>query len=86
MWAFGPLAVANFIDTRQMAAEVVAESPGEVVDTFFFDQAIGGVVGELVSGIVFVDQCGEANGLVVVVANALAFGVLAARRQAPRRS
>jgi hypothetical protein len=65
-----------------MPAEVVAEASGQVVDAFFFDQAVGRVVGELVRRIVFVDQRGQANRRVVFVANALALGVLAAARQA----
>jgi hypothetical protein len=40
------------------------------------------VVGKLVGGVVFVDQCGEMNGFVILVTNTLAFGVLEARRQA----
>jgi hypothetical protein len=66
-----------------MPAEVVAEAPGQVVDTLFFDQPVGRIVGELVRRVVFVDQRGQANRRVVFVANALAFGVLAAARQAP---
>jgi hypothetical protein len=42
------------------------------------DQAIGGVVGKLIGGIVFIDQGRQADGFVVLVANALTFGVLAA--------
>ena len=65
-----------------MPADVVAEVPGQVIDAFFFDQAVGCVVGKLVSRIVFVNQRGEANRRVVFVADALALGVLAAARQA----
>ena len=64
-----------------MPAEVVAELASQVVDAFFFDQTIGRVVGELVRRVVFVDQRGQANGLVLFVADALAFGVLAAAWQ-----
>ena len=65
-----------------MPAQVVAELASQVVDAFFFDQTIGRVVGKLVSRVVFVDQRGQANGLVVFVADALAFGVLSAAWQA----
>jgi hypothetical protein len=34
----------------------------------FFDQPIRGIVGKAVGGVVFVDQCGQAKGLVVLVA------------------
>jgi hypothetical protein len=81
LWSFSAFAVADFVDPCQMSAEVVAELASQVVDAFFFDQAIGGVVGELVRRVVFVDQRGQANGLVVFVTDALAFGVLAAAWQ-----
>ena len=60
-----------------MPADVVAEAPGQVVDAFFFDQPVRGIVGELVRRVVFVDQRGQANRRVVFVADALALGVLA---------
>lgn len=78
LWSFSPVAVADFINTRQMTANVVAETARQVVDALLFDQTIRGVVGKLVGCVVFVDQCGETNRLVVVVTNALAFGILAA--------
>jgi len=81
LWSFGALTVADFVDPCQMPAEVVAEPTGQVVDAFFFDQPIGRVVGKLVSRVVFVDQRGQANGLVVLVTDALALGVLAAAWQ-----
>ncbi|MNY44663.1 hypothetical protein D3C86_1797100 [compost metagenome] len=64
-----------------MPAPVVAELPGQVVDALLFNQPVGRVVGELVGRIVFVDQRGQANGRVVFVADALAFGVLTAAWQ-----
>ena len=82
MWSFGAFAVADFVDPCQVPAQVVAELASQVVDAFFFDQTIGRVVGKLVSRVVFVDQRGQANGLVVFVADALAFGVLSAAWQA----
>jgi hypothetical protein len=66
-----------------MPTEVVAEAPGQVVDALFFDQPVGRIVGELVRRVVFVDQCRQANRRVVLVADALALGVLAAARQVP---
>ncbi|WP_248943716.1 hypothetical protein [Pseudomonas tremae] len=45
-WLFAFLAVADFLDLCQVPAEVVAETAGEVVDTLFFDQAVGVVVGK----------------------------------------
>ena len=35
LWSFGAFAVADFVDPRQVPAEVVAESTGQVVDAFF---------------------------------------------------
>ena len=66
-----------------MPAQVVTETPGQVVDALFFDQTVGCIVGELVRRVVFVDQRGQANRRVVFVADALALGVLATARQAP---
>ncbi|RMN68326.1 hypothetical protein ALQ55_200309 [Pseudomonas savastanoi pv. savastanoi] len=57
-WLFAFLAVADFLDLCQVAAEVVAEAAGQVVDALFFDQTICVVVHEVVGGVVFVDQCG----------------------------
>ena len=82
LWPFTAFAVADFFDLGQMSAEVVGEASGQVVDAFFFDQPVGRIVGKLVRGVVFVDQCGQANGRVVLVADALAIGVLTAARQA----
>ena len=65
-----------------MPAEVVAETAGEVVDAFFFDQAVGIVVGKAVGGVVFVGQGDEANGLVVFVGDGLPFGILSPFGQA----
>ena len=81
LWPFTAFAVADFFDLGQMSAEVVGEASGQVVDAFFFDQPVGRIVGKLVSRVVFVDQCSQANRRVVFVANALALGVLAAARQ-----
>ncbi len=71
-----PVAVADFILARQMPAQVVGEPTRQVVDSFLFDQAIRSVISKFISRIVFVDQRGEPNRLVVLVTNALAFGVL----------
>lgn len=65
-----------------MPDQVVAELARQVVDAFFFNQSVGSIVGKLVNGIVFLDQRGQADGLVVFVANALALGVPTAARQA----
>ncbi|MNF66645.1 hypothetical protein D3C84_484410 [compost metagenome] len=81
LWPLAAFAVAGFIDLGQMPAQVVAEASGQVVDAFFFDQPVRGIVGELVRRVVFVDQRGQANGRVVFVADALAFGVLTAAWQ-----
>ena len=81
LWAFAAFAVADFIHPCQVPAEVVAELAGQVVDALLFNQPVGRVVGELVGRIVFVDQRGQADGLVVFIADALALGVLAAARQ-----
>jgi hypothetical protein len=66
LWPFGSFAVAGFFDLRQVTAQVVAEAAGQVVDAFLFDQPIRSVVGEGVSGVVFVDQGGQAISLVLV--------------------
>lgn len=63
-----------------MAASVVAEAPGQVVDPHFFAQAVRSVVGKAVGCTVLVDQCSQA----LLVADPLALGVLAAARQAAR--
>ncbi|RMR93119.1 hypothetical protein ALP78_101375, partial [Pseudomonas coronafaciens pv. striafaciens] len=81
-WLFAFLAVANFLDLCQVPAEVVAETAGEVVDAFFFDQTVCVVVGKVVGRIVFVGQGDEANGLVVFVSDGLAFGILSPFGQA----
>ncbi|KTB97833.1 hypothetical protein AO387_25750 [Pseudomonas syringae ICMP 11168] len=81
-WLFAFLAVADFLNLCQVPAEVVAETAGQVIDAFFFDQAVGVVVGKAVGRIVFVGQGDEANGLVVFVGDGLAFGILSPFRQA----
>ncbi|KPZ26030.1 hypothetical protein ALO38_200076 [Pseudomonas coronafaciens pv. zizaniae] len=83
-WLFAFLAVADFLDLCQVPAEVVAETASEVVDTLFFDQAVGVVVGKGVGGVVFVGQCCETDGLVVLIGNGFAFGVFASGGQATR--
>lgn len=65
-----------------MATDVVTETPGQVIHPHFFAQPVRHVVGKAVRGVVLVDQRGQANGLVVLVANPLALGILAAARQA----
>ncbi|MND90076.1 hypothetical protein D3C80_821520 [compost metagenome] len=65
-----------------MTALVVAETSGQVVHPHLFAQPIRGIVGKAVGGVVFIDQRRQAQGLVVLVSNALAFGVLTAARQA----
>jgi len=83
--ALGPLgifAIANLIQSCEMATDVVAETPGQVIHPHFFAQPVRSVVGKAVRGVVLVDQRGQANGLVVLVANPLAHGILAAARQA----
>ena len=69
-----------------MATDVVAEAPGQVIHPYFFAQPVRHVVGKAVRGVVLVDQRGQANGLVVLVANPLALGILAAARQAAGRA
>ncbi len=81
-WLFAFLAVADFLDLCQVPAEVVAETAGEVIDAFFFDQTVCVVVGKVVGRIVFVGQGDEANGLVVFVSDGLAFGILSPFGQA----
>ncbi|RMV30619.1 hypothetical protein ALP12_01888, partial [Pseudomonas savastanoi pv. phaseolicola] len=81
-WLFAFLAVADFLDLCQVPAEVVAETAGEVVDAFFFDQTICVVVGKAVGRIVFVGQGDEANGFVVFVGDGLPFGILSPFGQA----
>ena len=58
-----------------MATDVVAETPGQVIHPHFFAQPVRSVVGKAVRGVVLVDQRGQANGLVVLVANPLALAV-----------
>ena len=70
-WLFAFLAVADFLDLCQVPAEVVAETAGQVVDAFFFDQTVCVVVGKAVGRIVFVGQGDEANGFVVFVGDGL---------------
>ncbi|CAM3493699.1 hypothetical protein PSFL111601_26940 [Pseudomonas floridensis] len=82
LWALCALAVAGFLNLGQVSAEVVLETAGEVVDALFFDQPVRGVVGKAIAGVVLVDQCGQAYGLVVFVSNRLAFGILTSGRQA----
>ncbi len=67
-----------------MAASVVAKAPGQVIHPHFFAQPVRSVVGKAVGCTVLVDQCGQAQGLVVLVTDPLALGVLAAARQAAR--
>ncbi|RMQ72911.1 hypothetical protein ALP98_200056 [Pseudomonas viridiflava] len=52
---FAFFAVAGFFDLSQMPAKVVAETAGQLVDAFFFDQPVGVVVGEGIGGVVFID-------------------------------
>ncbi len=80
----GVFAVANFIQPRQVATNVVAEAPGQVIHPHFLAQPVRGVVGKAVGRVVLVDQRGQADRLVVLVANPLALGVLTAARQAAR--
>ena len=68
-----PIAVADFIQPRQMPTHVVSEPTRQVVDTLFFNQTIRRVVSKIISRIVFFDQRGQANRFVVVVADALTF-------------
>ncbi|WP_442757902.1 hypothetical protein, partial [Pseudomonas sp. P15-2025] len=56
----------------------VAETPGQVIHPHFFAQPVRHVVGKAARGVVFVDQCGQALRFVMLVANPLALGVLAA--------
>ena len=79
--ALGPLgifAIANLIQSCEMATDVVAETPGQVIHPHFFAQPVRSVVGKAARGVVFVDQCGQALRFVMLVANPLALGVLAA--------
>jgi len=84
LWALSAFAVAGFLDLGEVSAEVVLETAGQVVDALHFDQPVRGVVGKAVAGVVLVDQCGQANGLVVFVGNRLALGVLTSGRQTTR--
>jgi hypothetical protein len=36
--------------------QVVAKAAREVVDALFFDQAVAGIVGKLIGGVILVDQ------------------------------
>ncbi|KUR42063.1 hypothetical protein PSTA9_03783 [Pseudomonas syringae pv. tomato] len=82
LWPFAFFAVAGFFNLSQMPAQVVTETAGQLVDAFFFDQPVGMVVGESVGRIVFIGQCHQAQGLVVLVRDHQPLGVLAADRQA----
>ena len=84
--ALSPLAIADFIQWRQVAANVVCEAPGQVVHPHFFRQPVRGIVGKAVGRVVLVHQRRQANGLVVLVANALPFCVLPTARQPARRA
>ena len=87
--ALGPLgifAIANLIQSCEMTTDVVAETSGQVIYPHFFAQPVRSVVAKAVRGVVFVDQRGQANGLVVLVANPLALGILTAARQATGRA
>jgi len=86
LWPLCPVAVADFILARQMPAQVVGEPTRQVVDSFLFDQPIRGIVGKAISRVVFVDEGSQSNRFVVLVTDALAFGVLAARWESARRA
>ncbi|MNM91147.1 hypothetical protein D3C81_1034370 [compost metagenome] len=77
-------AITDFINAGQVTALVVAETPRQVIHPHLFAQPIRGIVGKAVGRVVFVDQRGQADGLVVLVTYLLPFGILAAARQAPR--
>ena len=80
--ALSPLKSAgNFLLER-----VVAETPGQVIHPYFFAKPVRHIVGKAVRGVVLVDQRGQANGLVVLVAYPLALAILAAARQAAGRA
>jgi len=53
---------------------LVAETPGQVVHPHLFAQPVRHVVGKAVGGVVLVDQCGQADGLVVLVLLTLHLG------------
>jgi len=83
--AFGPLdalAVADLIQPRKMSSNVITEAPSQVIDPHFFSQAVRGIVGKAVCGIVLVDQRRQADGLVVLITNSLPLGILLTAWQA----
>jgi len=43
LWPFGMLAIANLIQSRQMATDVVAETPGQVIYPHLFNQPVRSV-------------------------------------------
>ncbi|CAH0649985.1 hypothetical protein PSNVIR_04272 [Pseudomonas sp. Nvir] len=67
-----------------MTTGVVTEAPGQVVHPHLFAQAVRRVIGKAVGRAVLVDQCGQAQGLVILVADPLALGILATAGQAAR--
>ncbi len=67
---------------RERASHIVAEAATQAVDAHFFYQSVAGVVAEAVGLAVFVNQLGQALGLIVQVMYLLAAGVFAASGQA----
>ena len=72
---FGAWRAAQFLLADQQAAAVVAVPRQAGVERRLFGQAVEGVVDEAVRVAVFVDQLGDAAGVVVAVFQRAAAGV-----------
>jgi len=71
--ALAVFAIADFVQANQVATGVIAEASGQVVHPHLFAEAVRGIVGKAVGCTVLVDQGGQAQGLVVFVADPLRY-------------